>query len=279
MEANDLITSENQKEVKEQILESVQESVDEEVQEKTSDSTSEKDWFKIVKDAVFGFFYGLAGVILTLTMFLGFFYLLWEGYDRCFNTDGLIEVGERGYCYDPINECFVKPMPNRRVGKGCSDIYYGPGDTIGVVRVGENEYRYINFNTLSFIDDKKYFRADVFRNGVAIALRYDTLYHISAAGRIISSEPSTWIYDSVEEILYIKEEIDIDADIVYKEIATGVFMYKDINGYYGLMSSDFKRLTPAHFSDITAKSKDVFFCEYFESGMGCLIDKNGNYIK
>lgn len=279
MESKNTISNENQKEVLEQVLDSVLESPEEEVEEQTSDSTSEKDWFKIVKDSVFGFFYGLVGSILGIFMFLGFIYWIWIGYNRWFNTDGFIEVGERGYCYDLDNNCFVKPIPNRRVVKGCLDIDYRLGDTIGVVHVGEDEYRYINFNTLSFINDKKYFRADVFRNGVAIALGNDTIYHISTTGKTISSEPSAWIYASVEEISYLEEDVDSDGDIIYEEIATGLYKYEDVNGKYGLMSPDFVRLTQPLFSDITAKSKDYFFCEYLDSSLGIIIDKNGQVIK
>ena len=279
MESKNTISNENQKEVLEQTQEPVQKATEEEVEEQVSNPSSEKDWYKIVYFSVFGFFSAIAQLAGGALVMYGIYYGAMSGYNRWFDTDGLIEVGERGYCYDPDNECFVKPIPNRRVVKGCMDIEYRPGDTIGVAQVGVDEYRYINFNTLSFINDKKFYRADVFRNGLALALDEDSIYHISTTGKIISSEASTWIYASVEEISYSEEDVDSDGDIIYEEIATGLYKYEDVNGKYGLMSSDFVRLTQPLFSDIMAKSKDYFFCEYLDSGLGILVDKNGNILK
>lgn len=270
METQDKISSD----VEENEFEKVQEEKVQEDKERTSN-----DWYDCVKSAILGGFVALAEVAFGVLMLLGIFYLLTVGYNRWFSTDGLIEVGERGYYYDPANDCFVKPMPNRRVLEGCLSLKYEDGDTIGIVLVRNGKYRYVNLNNLTFINEQSYEYADLFRNDVAIALANDTIYHISTEGKILSSEPSTWIYGSVEEITYMQKEIDSDGVVIIEEIPTGVFMYENKNGNYGLMSSDYVRLTPALYSKISAKSKDVFFCEYFESKMGCLIDKNGNYIK
>lgn len=56
-------------------------------------------------------------------------------------------------------------------------------------------------------------------------------------------------------------------------------MYEDANHHYGLMSKDFVKVTEPVFSNITAKSEDVFFAEYRDFGLGVLINKNGVLIK
>lgn len=264
-------------ETQDKISSEVQEKEVEQVQEPEQENT--KDWFDIAKSAVLGFFAALAEITLGALMLFGICYWLMVGYNRWFSTDGLIEVGERGYYYDSENECFIKPMPNRRVLNGIIYLECEDGDTIGSVLVHGGNYRYVNLNTLTFINDNSYEHADLFRNGVAIALANDTLYHISPNGEIISSEPSSWIYGSVEEITYLQEGYDSDGDLITKYVSTGLFQYEDANENYGLMSSEFVRLTPAIFSDITAISENVFFCEYHDSGMGVLVDREGNIIK
>lgn len=268
-------------EPQEKISSEVQENEFEQVQEteQVSAEKATKDWFKIVKSVVLGFFFALAEVAMSALMLMGIGYLLIAGFDRWFSTDGLIEVGEHGYYYDPENDCFIKPMPNRRVLKGCYSLKCEDGDTIGVVQTHRRKYRYVNVNNLTFINEKSYDFADVFKNGVAIALANDTIYHLSTDGKTLTSEPSTWIYALVSEIIFFQWNKDSDEDDFTEITPTGVFMYEDQNGNFGLMSSDFVRLTPALYSAITAKSKEVFFCEYFDSGLGVLIDKNGNFIK
>lgn len=253
----------------------------EHVQETEQESAEEgtKDWFEIVKSAVLGFFFAMVEVAIGGLMLIGVCHFLIAGYNRWLSTDGLIKVGENGYYYDPENDCFIKPMPNRRFLEGCITLSYEDGDPIGIVLTYKGKYRYVNVNNLTFTNEQSYDYAGIFRDGAAIALANDTIYHISSEGKILSSEPSTWIYGSVEEIAYFQKEVDCDGDTFTEEIPTGIFKYEDANGNYGLMSSNFVRLTPAVYSDITAKSKEVFFCEYIDSRMGCLIDKSGNFIK
>lgn len=277
MESKDTISFENQKEVLEQSHESKQESAGRKVD--TSNSPTGKDWFEPVCSFSLGLFCALAMVVGGLFFLKGICGYISIGYDRWFCTEGFIEVGERGYCYDPRNKCLVKPIPNRRVIKGCIDIDYRAGDTIGVVQFGENEYRYVNFNTLSFINENKYFRADVFRNGTAMALANDTVYHISPTGKTITAEPSNWVYGSVEEITFSHEESDSDGYSYTKEERTGILKYEDVYGNFGLMTNEFVPLTNPIFSSITAISKDVIFCEYLETALGVLIDKEGHIIK
>lgn len=248
-------------------------------QEHANNLPSEKNYFYIVYSSILAFFCISAQIFVGLLILYGICYGVKSGYNRWLSTDGFLEVGENGYCYDPRNECLVKPMPNRRIIKGCIDIEYRTGDTIGVVQVGENEYRYVNLNTLSFINDKKFFRADVFRNGTAMALANDTIYHISTTGEPVSTEPSERVYGSVEEITFPQEETDNDGYRFTKEVQTGLYRYDDVNGNCGLMSNEFVPLTKPLYSDITAISKGVFFCEYLESGLGVLIDKEGQIIK
>ncbi len=271
MKTKDFSSPDNQEEVSEQ--------VSSQVSEQSSNPSAEKSWFDIVYDSVWGFICAIAQLIGGVLLFYCIYYGIKSGYECWFDTDDLVEVGECGYYYDFENDCFVKPMPNRRVLDGCVSLKCEDGDTIGIVLLRNGMYRYVDLNNLTFINDQSYEYANSFRNGVAIALSNDTIYHISTDGKILSSEPSTWIYGSVEEIDYLQKEIDCDGDAFTERIPTGVFMYEDVNGNYGLMSPDFVRLTPALYSDITAKSKDVFFCEYFGSKMGCLIDRNGNYLK
>ena len=70
-----------------------------------------------------------------------------------------------------------------------------------------------------------------------------------------------------------------DGDIFYQDVPTGMYTYEDAWHRLGLMSGDFVRLTPPLFSDITAESKDVFFAEYLDSGLGVLINRKGTIIK
>ncbi len=237
------------------------------------------DWFDLVYNSVLGFLAAIAVAVVFLFMIAGLGYWCYEGYCRWFSTKNMTAVGNNGYFYDSENDCFIKPKPNRRVLKGCEGLEYSASDSIGVVRVGTNTYRYVNLNTLTFLNDVEYYRADLFKGKYAMALADDTLYSISTKGEIINKEYADWVYTMVEEISYMVEEMDSDGDIYYQEIPTGVFMYRDVNFNYGLMSSDFTRLTQPLFSSITARSKDVFFCEYMDSEMGVLIDRNGKILK
>ena len=268
-------------ESQEKISSEVQENEFEQVHETAQDSAEKatKDWFEIVKSVVLGFFFALAEGAMSALILMGIGYLLISGFNRWLSTDGFIEVGEHGYYYDPENDCFIKPMPNRQVLKGCYSFKCEDGDTIGIVKTHKGKYRYVNVNNLTFINDQFYDCAGLFENGVAMAMANDTIYHISTDGKALSSEPSTWIYASISEINFFTYNIDSDDDDFREIKPTGIFMYEDVNGNYGLMSSDFVRLTPALYSSIEAKSKEVFFCEYFDSGIGCLIDKDGNHIK
>ena len=253
-----------------------------ETQERNQDQEKEngttKSCFEIVFCSVWGFICAMAQFIVGLLIIYGIYFGIKCGYDRWFDMDGLIEVGECGYYYDSENHCFVKPNPHRRLMEGSFSIKYEAGDTIGVVQIGNEKYRYLNFNKLSYINNNVYDYADIFRKGTAVALANDTIYYISPDGNTVSAEPSTWIYGSVEEITYMMEVTD-DRLAYDEEVSTGILKYEDTNGYYGLMSSDFKKLTPALFTDITAISMDAFFCEYIDSGLGVLIDRDGNVLK
>ncbi len=241
-------------------------------------ASGEKNYFEIVYTSVLGFCCALLAFAAIILAIAGVGYLIDKGYNRWFSTDGMVEVGECGYYYDIKRSAFYKIHPNRCMLKDCKDLEYNEGDTIGVVRIRENQYRYINLNTLTFLDTRHYFRADLFRNGRAMAVADDTLYVISPEGKIISSEAAGWVYSYVEEITF-SDWSDREDGSYYNEIATGVYEYRDIHFRYGLMSADFKRLTPAIYSNITAESKDVFFCEYLDSGLGVLVDRNGKILK
>lgn len=249
-----------------------------ELNEEQSQNQGKEDWFEIIKSAVLGFFCAIGEVILGIIFFVGICYWVKEGYDRWFCMDGLEKVGNGGYFYDPVNHSFVNPRPHRRMLDGCLNLEFQEGDTIGVVQFSLNDYRYLNLNNLSFINDMKYNKADLFRNGVAIAISNDSIYRISTNGNVLSSEPSNWIYKSIEEITYFPNDEDCEYDS-YEEKSTGVWIYQDVYGNMGLMSSEYVRLTPAIYSSIMAKSIDIFFCEYLDSGLGVLIDSKGNIIK
>ena len=268
MDTQDSISSEIHEEVSDQVPCSEQELRD----------GTDKNWFEIANSAVLGFFVAIGEVLLGILIIIGLGYWIKEGYDKWFNMDGLVEVGECGFYYDAPNECFVKPRPHRRFLKGCLSLNFMKGDTIGVAQFESGEYRYINLNSASYINNKYYNIADRFRYGTALAIADDTIYRIAPNGNVISAEPSTWIYGSVVEINYMQEETDDDGESNYIEVNTGLYMYEDSNHNYGLMSSDFVRLTPPLFTDITPKSPEVFFCEYMDSGLGVLIDKNGQIV-
>lgn len=240
--------------------------------------SKEKDYFEIVYSSVLGFLCALLVFVAILFAIAGIVYLLDKGYDRWLSTEGMICVGENGYMYDRGHNCFVKPYPNRRVLQGCEWLIHDDMDSVGIVRM-KNQYRYINLNDLTFLNSQLYTKAEIFHNGRALAIAYDTLYTLSSDGSVITAEPSTWVYASIEEIMYIGEREDEDGGTFYSEIPTGLLRYEDTNHNYGLMSANFTRLTEPLYSDITAQSTEVFFCEYLNSGLGILIDKNGQIIK
>lgn len=241
--------------------------------------SSEKDYFDIVYSSVLGFLCAISMFVLILFSIAGLGYLGYKGYVKWFSTDGMRKVGTYGYYYDIKHGCFVKPMPNRRILDGFQYLVQNGYDSIGIVRMDNNLYRYINFNTLTYLNDQQYYRAELFNNGKAMAITEDSLYHISTDGKTVCAESSMCVYASIKELNY--EEIETDDDGYYytKEKPTGMLVYEDAHHSYGLMSAEFKRLTPAVYSDITAESKDVFFCEYLDSGLGVLVDRTGKILK
>ncbi len=238
---------------------------------------NKKDWFEIVYSSVLGFFAAIAVVLFSLFLLAGLGYWCYEGYCRWFSTEGMYEVGNNGYYFDPEHQCFVKPMPNRHFLEGCRSLESND-DTIGIVCRGENDFRYLNLNTLTYLNNCSYYRAELFRDGHALAMSKDSLYLISTDGKTIKEEAYTW-YSSIEEVTYSQYIEDNEGYGYYKEISTGVYMYEDAYYHYGLMSKDFVKLTEPLFSDITAQSEEVFLCEYLNSGLGVLINKNGQLIK
>lgn len=258
--------------------EMVEEQALEPVENESPVTSNEKNWFEIVYNSVLGFFAAIAVILFSLFLLAGLGYWCYEGYCRWFSTEGMYEVGDNGYYYDMEHQCFVKPMPNRCVLEGCINLESNE-DSIGVACFGKNDYRYINLNTLSFLNDHSYYRAELFRDGRALALAKDTLYVISTDGKTIKEESSTWIYSSIEEITYSQYQEDSDGYGYYKEISTGMYVYEDAYHHYGLMSNGFVKLTEPIFSDITARSEEVFFAEYIDSGLGILINKKGQILK
>ena len=254
----------------------------EQVQNQDYEKSNEprKDWGYIIRDVLLCIFYTMLEIIGALIFIYAVYSWICRSCDRWFTTRGLIEVGENGYYYDSANNCFVKPWPNRRVLKGCVSLEFEHKDSIGIVLTPNGKYRYLNLNTLSFINQHSYDCADKFKNGVAIASANDTVYHICPSGEYLSAEQSLWIYSSIEEITYLNVVYDSEDEVYYSERdTTGLYKYKDIHGNYGLMNKDYRRLTPAIYSNISAITKGVLFCEYKDSVMGVLVDKDGNYIK
>ena len=258
--------------------EKVEEQAPEPVTKESSGTTHEKDRFEIVYSSVLGFFAAIVVVLFSLLLLAGLGYWCYMGYCRWFSTEGMYEVGNNGYYYDLEHQCFVKPMPNRRVLEGCRSLESNE-DSIGIVCRGANDFRYLNLNTLKYLNNHHYYRAELFRNGRALALSEDTLYLISTDGKTIKEEASTWIYSSIEEITYSQYIEDSDGYGYYKDVNTGMYMYEDAYHHYGLMSKDFVKVTDPIFSEITALSEEVFFAEYMDSDLGILINKNGQIVK
>ena len=240
---------------------------------------NEKNYFDIAYSSVLGFLCAISIFVLILFSIAGLGYWAYEGYIRWFSTEGMVEVGSNGYYFDAEHECFVKPKPNRRVLQGCQYLEHNAHDSIGIVRMENNYFKYVNLNSLTFLNSRQYYKAELFRDGQAMAIAEDSIYHISTDGKTICAESSMWVYASIEELKY--EEIESDEDGYYytKEAPTGLLVYQDAHHNYGLMSADFVRLTPAIYSEITAESKDVYFCEYLDSGLGVLVDRNGKILK
>lgn len=241
--------------------------------------SDEKNYFDIVYSSVLGFLCAISVFLLILFSIACLGYLGYKGYVKWFSTDGMRKVGTNGYYYDIKHGCFVKPMPNRRILDGFQYLVQNGYDSIGIVRMENDLYRYINFNTLTYLNDQQYYRAELFHNGKAIAITEDSLYHISTDGKTVCAESSMCVYASIKELNYVEIESDEDGYYYAKEKPTGLLIYEDAHHNYGLMSADFTRLTPADYSEITAESKDVFFCEYLDTGLGVLIDRTGLMLK
>lgn len=261
------------------LKEQVQENTPEQTKltdEEQTQKPSKKDWFDVMYKSALGILAAIGTILFYACIIGGGIYWIHRGYVRLFSTDDMTPVGTRGYYYDLENPCFVKPYPNRRVLKGCKSINYTDGDTLCVASMGNNKYKYVNMNTLTFVNETTYNHATVFRDGSAIAFANDTIYNVKPDGTTTAIEQTDGLYTFIEKLDYMK--LTEDDFPIYQEVSTGIYMYQSTNDRFGLMSSDFIRLTEPLFVDITAKSDNVFFCEYFE-GLGVLIDRNGNVIK
>lgn len=241
--------------------------------------TPKKDYFYIVYSSVLGGAMALTIIAIFVGLLFGLGYGVKYTYDYWFSMDELIEVGTHGYYYDRENDCFIDPKPHRRLLQDCMLSSISDNDTIGVIITPNNKYRYINLNTLSYLNDFHYQYADAFKDGRAVAFTKDTLYYINTQGKTITTEATSWIYTSVRALTYsvVKDEYNEYVNTV--EIPTGIYVYEDINQYYGLMSSDFVRLTQPIFSSISAIAKDAFLCEYHNSGKLVLVNQYGEIIK
>ncbi len=264
------------------LKEQVQENVPEQTKltdEEQAQDPSKKDWFDVMYKSALGVLAAIGTILFYACVIGGGIYWIHRGYVRLFCTDDMTPVGTCGYYYDFGNACFVKPCPNRRVLKGCKSINYNEGDSICVSWMGgDDRYKYLNMNTLKFINETTYSHAGLFRDGSAIAFANDSIYRVMPDGSATVIELPDGLYTSIEELEYMKHSEDDGDYLAYREISTGIYMYKSTSGRYGLMSSEFIRLTEPLFVNITAQSESVFFCEYFEE-LGVLIDRNGNVIK
>ena len=263
------------------LKEQVQENIPEQskvTNEEQEPVPSKKDWFDVMYKSALGILAAIGTILFYACIIGGGIYWIHRGYVRLLSTDDMTPVGTCGYYYDLENDCFVKPYPNRRVLKGCKSINYNDDDTICVAWMGYDKYRYVNMNSLTFINETTYSHAGLFRDGSAIAFANNSIYRVMPDGSATVIEKPDGLYTSIEELEYMKPSKDDCDYLAYREISTGIYMYKSTNGRCGLMSSEFVRLTEPLFVDITAQSESVFFCEYFEE-LGVLMDKNGKVIK
>ena len=258
--------------------EQAQESLQEQEQPQTQEQP-QKDYLDIAFNSVLGF-------LLAIAVFVGIIMALYyayhgvkNGYSRWFGSDGLEEIGESGYySYCSKDNCIVtSAVPHRRVLEDIFFIRNAGNDSICIARV-DGGYRFINANTASFICDLRFDNAYSFRDGMAMATMGDTLFHLAPSGEIVSKEPANWLYSSIDEIRYSCPTEDSDGYPFEMTKPTGLYRYEGLNERYGIMNEEFVRVTPPVFTDITAQSKDVFFCELDYSG-GVLVDKSGNIIK
>lgn len=245
----------------------------------STDLTPQKDYFSIALSTILGGATALTIIALCVGVIIAVFFGIQFGYNRWFSMDNLVAVGNAGYYYDAENHCFVDPTPHRRIIKGCTSLQYAGSDTIGIVQMDNDKYRYLNLNTLSFLNDHKYDYAYSFHNDRAMALIHDTLYYITPQGEVINSELSNWLYLSITPLTYFVKSEDEDGYTTTQYLHTNFYIYEDINHAYGLMSSDFTRLTQPLFSDISALTQNVFLCEYEYSEISVLVNQNGEIIK
>lgn len=260
-----------------------QESINPEVQEQDivqspENTTPQKDYFSIALSTILGGATALTVIALIIGVVIAVVFGIKFSYNRWFSMDHLVAVGNAGYYYDAEGSCFITPTPHRRIIKECTSLQYAGSDTIGIVLV-QDYYRYLNLNTLSFLNDHKYDIAYPFHDDCAMALTNDTLYCINAHGEVITSEPANWLYTSVIPLTYSIMSEDEDGYTTTKSLPTDVYMYEDINHSYGLMSSDFVRLTKPLFSNISVLTKDVFLCEYAYSEISVLVNQHGEILK
>lgn len=261
-----------------------QEPINSEMQEQDASQAStdlipQKDYFSIALSSILGGATALTIIALCVCVIIAVFFGIQFGYNRWFSMDNLVAVGNAGYYYDAENHCFVDPTPHRRVIKGCTSLQYAGSNTIGIVQMDNDKYRYLNLNTLSFLNDHKYDYAYSFHNDRAMALTNDTLYYINTQGEVINSELSNWLYLSITPLTYSVISEDEDGYTTTQYLPTNFYLYEDINHAYGLMSSNFTRLTQPLFSDISALTQNIFLCEYEYSEISVLVNQNGEIIK
>lgn len=228
--------------------------------------------------SVMGFFLAILAFALILVSLFCVGYGCVMGYQKWFSTTEMVSVGDTGYYYDHAHACFVKPYPNRKVLTGCHGLQYHQSDSIGIVLTNDYKYRYVNLNTLTYINDMAYSQANLFQDdGCAFAIAADSLYTLHPDGSIVAAELADYLYTSISDIICYTYENDDTGELVYTERATNMFRYES-NQCYGIMSPEFVRLTAPVYTEIKALSPDVFFCTY-DSGLGVLINKNGELIK
>lgn len=84
------------------------------------------------------------------------------------------------------------------------------------------------------------------------------------------------VYRDIEPLTYSTGAKDANFNDI--QATTECFVYVDYHGRRGLMDKNHHIITPPLFSEITARSKNIFFAK-FEDGVGTLIDSHGNQLR
>ena len=199
--------------------------------------------------------FSIGGVISVLW---GIVLLCETGYDRWFGELYGEKIGNEGLVYVFCENAIMKQRPNKKILTGISDLEEINNQTGIVCQNGKKGI--IDLNTAKFLLPARYNDIWTTTRDTVMAATDDTVYTIALSGwTVVKHEPTASFYRAIRAI-YEDDYYDrYGAELL-------IYEYTDYTGRCGLMSKEFKKLTPAIYTTIDALSgrNDVFLCRFDE---------------